>query len=51
MSEWHEYLVPQKVFIKSFFQKVNSPQTLQLILYCYEYKEQVDGFVRELTYV
>ena len=31
-------------------QKSTPPQIRQLILYCYEYNEDVDGFVEELNF-
>ena len=43
-------LVSQKVFITSFLQKSIPPQIRQLVIYYYLYEEQVDGFVRELTF-
>ena len=43
------FYLTQSVFTV-VLQKSTSPQIRQPILYCYQYKDQVDGFVWELTF-
>ena len=42
--------ISHKVFLKVALQKSTPPQIRRLILHYYLYKEQVDGFVRALTF-